>query len=97
MKKIVGSIVGNVLSIFGVSLADLQLDKLESIISIICSIVGISITIIFAVIIPAIKWWKKAKKDGKIDEEEKKEGKNIFLRLVDILKNLFHKKDKEEK
>lgn len=97
MKKLVGSVVGNVLSIFGVSLADSQLDKLESITSIVCSIVGVSITIIFAVIIPAIKWWKKAKEDGKIDEEEKKEGKNIFLRLVDILKNLFHKKDKEEK
>ena len=97
MKKLIGSVVGNILSIFGVSLADSQLDKLESITSIVCSIVGISITIIFAVIIPAIKWWKNAKEDGKIDEEEKKEGKNIFLRLVDILKNLFHKKDKEEK
>lgn len=97
MKKLIGSVVGNILSIFGVSLADSQLDKLESITSIVCSIVGVSITILFAVIIPAIKWWKNAKKDGKIDEEEKKEGKNIFLRLVDILKNLFHKKDKEEK
>ena len=97
MKKLVGSVVGNVLSIFGVSLADSQLDKLESITSIVCSIVGVSITILFAVIIPAIKWWKNAKKDGKIDEEEKKEGKNIFLRLVNILKNLFHKKNKEEK
>lgn len=97
MKRLVGSVVGNILSIFGVSLTGSQLDKLESITSIVCSIIGVSITIIFAVIIPAIKWWKNAKKDGKIDEEEKKEGKNIFLRLVDILKNLFHKKDKEEK
>lgn len=97
MKKLVGSVVGNILSIFGISLTNSQLDKFESITSIVCSIVGVSITILFAVIIPAIKWWKNAKKDGKIDEEEKKEGKNIFLRLVNILKNLFHKKDKEEK
>ena len=97
MKKFIGSVVGNFLSILGVSLSGSQLDKIESITSIVCSIVGVSITIIFAVIIPIIKWWKEAKKDGKIDEEEKKEVKNIFLRLFEILKNLFHKnKDKED-
>ena len=97
MKKFIGSVVGNFLSILGVSLSEQSLENLEHVMSIVCMVIGLLITIITAVIIPLIRWWKEAKKDGKIDEEEVKQGKNIFLRLFDILKNFFHKKDKEEK
>lgn len=97
MKKTIGYILGNVLSICGVALTPQQLENVEHVMSIVCMILGLLITIITAVIIPFIKWWKEAKKDGKIDEEEAKEGKNILKRLIDILKNFFNKKDKEEK
>lgn len=96
MRKMLSVIVGNFLSICGVALTEPQLQSLEHIMSIICMVLGLLITIVSVVIIPLIKWWKEAKKDGKIDEEEAKEGKNIFLRLIDILKNFFKKKDKED-
>ena len=96
MKKFMTNIVGNTLSVFGVTLTPQTLENIEHVLAIICLIVGLLITITSSVLIPLIKWWKKAKEDGKIDEEEAKEGKNIFKRFIDILKNFFHKKDKEE-
>lgn len=96
MKKFLASAFGNVLSCLGVVLTEADLENLEHVVAIICLVVGLLITITTSVIIPFIKWWKKAKEDGKIDNEEAKEGKNIFLRLVQILKNFFNKKDKEE-
>ena len=89
MKKYIGSLLGNVLSMIGVALTPEQIENTEHIMSIICMVLGLLITIITAVIIPLIKWWKEAKKDGKIDDEEKEEGKNIFLKLVEIIKNFF--------
>lgn len=89
MKKYIGSLFGNVLSIFGVALTPQQLENTEHVMSIVCMVLGLLITIITAVIIPSIKWWKEAKKDGKIDDKEKEEGKNIFLKLVEIIKNFF--------
>ena len=90
MKKLFGCLVGNTLSVLGIALNDAQLDKMESIISIVSSIAGLLITLTFAVIIPLIKWWKEAKKDGKIDEEEKEEAKNIFQKFIEIVKNFFN-------
>lgn len=97
MKKFMTNVFGNILSVFGVVLTPQQLENAEHITAIICLVVGLIITIVSSVIIPFIKWWKLAKEDGKIDEEEAKEGKNILKRLIDILKNFFNKKDKEEK
>ena len=82
MKKYIGSLLGNVLSMIGVALTPEQIENTEHVMSIICMVLGLLITIITAVIIPLIKWWKEAKKDGKIDDEEKEEGKNIFLKLI---------------
>lgn len=89
MKKYIGSLLGNVLSMIGVALTPEQIENTEHVMSIICMVLGLLITIITAVIIPLIKWWKEAKKDGKIDDEEKEEGKNIFLKLIEIIKNFF--------
>ena len=72
MRKMLSAIVGNILSICGVALTEPQLQNLEHIMSIICMVLGLLITIVSVVIIPLIKWWKEAKKDGKIDEEEAK-------------------------
>ena len=68
--RVVGSIIGNCLSVFGVILNAEQMNTVESITSIVCMIVGLLITIISAIVIPIIKWYKNAKKDGIIDEEE---------------------------
>ena len=96
MKKFLGNILGNTLSALGIVLTDAQLEQAEHITAIVCMAVGLAITIISSVIIPLVKWWKDAKKDGKIDDEEIKEGKNIFMRLIDIIKNFFNKNKKGE-
>ena len=93
--RIIGSAVGNAVSLVGLSMSDSQLATTESIVSIICTILGLLITIICAIIIPLIQWWKKAKKDGKIDEDELNEGLNIISSGAQELKDKLE--DKEEK
>ena len=95
VKSFIGSIVGNIFSVFGVVLSSEQLESVESITSIVCMILGILITIISAFVIPLIKWWKKAKKDGKIDEEEINEGLGIIKDGIEQIKDKTE--DKEEK
>ena len=95
MKKLVSSAFGNVLSILGVVLTQEQLESVESITAIICMILGLLITIISSIIIPLAKWWKKAKADGKITNEEIKEGIEIIQDGLDDLKDKT-KEDKEE-
>lgn len=80
MKKSFFSMIGNALSIVGVALTPQNLENIEHITAIICMIVGLLITIICSIIIPLIKWWKNAKKDGKIDKEEIEDG-------IDIIEN----------
>ena len=95
-KEIIGSVVGNSLSILGVTLTQEELASLEHITAIICMIAGLLITIISSILIPIIKWWKKAKADGKITEDEIKEGVEIIENGINELKDKT-KEDKEEK
>ena len=62
--KLFGALIGNVVATVG------WLQDMENIVSIVCCIVGLVITVITCVIIPV---WKKildAKKDGKITPDE---------------------------
>ena len=91
MNKVVsiaGSLVGNVVSFFAVALS---MQDYESIVTIICAVVGLLITIVCSIVIPIVKWWRNAKKDGKIDNDELDE-------LSDILSkgNEDINKDKKE-
>lgn len=65
--KIVGGTLGTCVSAFGISYSTTQL---ESIISIICTILGLLITIITTLVIPVAKKIRDAKKDGKVTLEE---------------------------
>lgn len=70
MKNLPNAIVGTIgsfISAVGIAVSSEQLDH---IVSIICAVIGLLITLITCLIIPLIKWYKNAKKDGKIDEEE---------------------------
>ena len=60
-------IIGSFISAVGVSISS---ETLDHIVSMICAIVGLLITTITCLIIPLIKWYKNARKDGKIDVEE---------------------------
>ena len=96
MKKSLFSLLGNALSVVGVALTPQELENAEHITAIICMIVGLLITIICSIVIPFIKWWKKAKADGKITEDEIKEGVEIIENGINELKDK-NKEDKEEK
>lgn len=61
-------------------------------------IVGLVLSILISCLILGDKiatWWKKAKKDGKIDKEEAEELKDIVMGGVEEIKG--HLDDKEEK
>lgn len=96
MKKSLFSLLGNAFSVVGVALTPQELENAEHITAIICMIVGLLITIICSIVIPLIKWWKKAKADGKITEDEIKEGVEIIENGINELKDKT-KEDKEEK
>lgn len=96
MKKSMFSLLGNALSVVGVALTPQELENAEHITAIICMIVGLLITIVCSIVIPLIKWWKKAKADGKITEDEIKEGVEIIENGINELKDK-NKEDKEEK
>ena len=96
MKKSMFSLLGNALSVVGVALTPQELENAEHITAIICMIVGLLITIVCSIVIPLIKWWKKAKADGKITEDEIKEGVEIIENGINELKDKT-KEDKEEK
>lgn len=96
MKKSILSAFGNMLSILGVALTPQELESVEHITAIICMIIGLLITIISSIVIPLIKWWKNAKADGKITEDEIQEGVDIIQNGIDELKDKS-KEDKEDK
>lgn len=72
-KEIIGGTIGTILSAIGTSL---QTNELLETISLIITIIGGIITFI---IMPLINWYKNAKKDGKIDKDELKDGINIIV------------------
>ena len=74
--------------------------NIQVVISIICGVCTL-ISIIFGVIDKIIKWYSKAKEDGKIDDKEKEELKQIIsddgsevIKVVkDTIDNLPKKED----
>ena len=88
-KELFGGIFGSVLSGTG---ATITLENTERIISVICSTCGIIITIVSCILIPLIRWYKKAKSDGKISKEEIEEGKEIIKNGIDSVKDASNKK-----
>ena len=91
-EEVIGGLTGSTMSVIGTAA---QTNETLQTVSICITIVGGVITIITTCVIPLIKWFKKAKEDGKIDEEEAKEGKNLFQKLIEAIKNLFANKNKK--
>lgn len=69
--------IGTLISFFAFKISTTELSE---IISIITGILGVLIVVVTNLVIPLIRWWLKAKKDGKIDDEEIKE-------LTDVVEN----------
>ena len=85
-----GGLFGTMLSAMGIS----STQDIESITSIVCTIIGLLITITSCVIIPIAKKIIQAKKDGKITPDE---SADILDTLDKGLKDLDPKKKEEEK
>lgn len=73
-RDIITSSIGTIISFTGMSIST---EQLAQIISIICSIVGLCITL-GTIVLKIINWYKKAKEDGKIDDDEINELSNII-------------------
>ena len=65
IQKGLGGLIGIIVSGTGITAGEI-----ESIVSIVCSIIGLLITIAFVVVIPVVKKIIAAKKDGKITADE---------------------------
>lgn len=78
--KLLGALIGNVVATVG------WLQDMENIISIVCCIVGLVITIITCVIVPVWKKIAEAKKDGKITPDELEEIADTLQEGIDKIK-----------
>ena len=72
--------------------AGLSVNELQAIISIVVTILGFLISVAIPWIIKLVKWWKKAKKDGKVDENELKELEGIIKEGSDEINKIKDKK-----
>lgn len=84
--EIITCLTGESVAIVGTAT---QTNEILQKISLIITIIGGVLTIIASCVIPLIKWFKKAKKDGKIDKDEVEEGKGLFKKLIEAIKNFF--------
>lgn len=82
--RLCGAIIGNVVATAG------WLQDMENIVSIVCCILGLLITLVTCVIVPVWHKIKEAKSDGKITPDELQE-------ITDTLKEGIDKIKKEDK
>ena len=87
-KEVIGGIIGTGVSAAGTAI---QTNEVLQNISLVLTILGTIITIAMAF----VNWWKNAKKDGKIDEDEINEGLGIIKDGIEQIKDKTE--DKEEK
>ena len=91
-ESLVGGTVGTMISALAINVDNLR--SIESIVAIVCTSLGLLITIITSLIIPLCKWYARSKKDGKISADEVVNGVET---LKDGLQNLKDKLEEEHK
>ena len=89
-NEIIGGAIGTAISATGTAM---QPNEVLQIISLVITIIGGLITTAFAL----WTWWKNAKKDGKIDEEEVKEAIDIVQDGAENIKQALDDKKKGDK
>ena len=85
-NELISGTIGTTLSAIGTAT---QTNEILQTISLIITIIGGLITFI---IVPLINWYCRAKKDGKIDREELKDGINIIVDGSEKIKEEVDKK-----
>ena len=89
--KLFGALIGNVVATVG------WLQDMENIVSIVCCIVGLVITVITCVIVPVWKKILEAKKDGKITPDELGEIADTLQDGINSIKTEDPNLDKDKK
>lgn len=84
-QELLSGTIGTTLSIIGTAM---QTNEILETISLVITIIGGVITFI---IVPIINWYRHAKKDGKIDTDEIKEGLGIIVDGSERVKNEIDK------
>lgn len=90
-EKLCGAIIGNTIATAG------WLQDMENIVSIICCIAGLIITLITCVIVPVWKKILEAKKDGKITPDELGEIADTLQDGINSIKPKESNLDKDKK
>lgn len=92
-KQLTAGTIGTCVSAIAINVEDLG--AVESIVGIVCTILGLVITIISCVVIPLIRWYRNAKKDGKISADEIEEGMNTLKDGLSQIKDKLENKEEE--
>lgn len=90
-RELIGGAFGTLLSATGTAL---QTQQVLQIISLCITILG---AIISMIILPLLTWYKNAKKDGKITEDEIKEGVEKLQEGIEGVKQTLDDKKKGDK
>ena len=85
IKRLTCGTFGTCVSALGINATSIT--DTESIVSIVCTIIGLIITIITCLIIPAVKWYRKSKADGKISSKELEEGMETLKDGLNTIKD----------
>ena len=85
IKRLTCGTFGTCVSALGINATSIT--DTESIVSIVCTIIGLCITIITCLIIPLYKWLRKSKADGKISSKELEEGMETLKDGLDTIKD----------
>ena len=93
-ESLVGGAVGTMVSALQINIDDLH--SIESVVAIICTVLGLLITIITSIIVPLCRWYAESKKDGKISADEVVEGAQTLKDGLQDIQNKLENKSKEE-
>lgn len=84
-NELIGGLTGSFISFSGLAIADI-----DHIVNIVTGILGFLVTLVAVIIIPLIKWYIKAKKDGKITADEVVEGLETLKDGAEELKDTIN-------
>ena len=93
-ESLVGGTVGTMISALAINVDNLR--SIESIVAIVCTSLGLLITIITSLIVPLCKWYARSKKDGKISADEVVDGVETLKDGLTDLKDKLEEEHKEE-
>ena len=93
-ESLVGGAVGTMVSALQINIDDLH--SIESVVAIICTVLGLLITIVTSIVVPLCRWYAESKKDGKISADEVVEGAQTLKDGLQDIQNKLENKSKEE-